>query len=766
MKKINKINAFASLALLASSNVHAQSQNSDQPFQGVIGRTLAESKEWWPEPEKAPKDAPNVVWILIDDVGYGATSTFGGLIKTPTLDSLANNGLRYTNFHTCAISAPTRAALLTGRNSASVHVSGFSHNFMSAGFPGWDGKIPASAGTIAEILRDNGYNTFAVGKYGVTPDDDATDAGPFDRWPTGKGFDRFYGFLGSQTDQYRPDLVEDQVHVKPDGRHLSEQITDKAISYIDRQKKAAPDKPFFLYYAPGAVHAPHQVDKYWSDQYKGKFDKGWDAYRKEVFERQKKLGVIPANAQLPERNPNIKAWDKLTADEKIVYARFMEVYAGYLTYTDYQISRVINHLKEINQLDNTLVFVLIGDNGASKEGSLNGNIDRSIRTSNVPEEENIKYNLDKIGEIGTSAGTQTNYPLGWAQAANTPFKHWKQDANSEGGTHNPLIAFYPKGIKDKGGFRTQYSHVIDILPTTLELVGAKVPQVINGYVQELIEGTSLAYSIEPENKNVPERHTIQYHEMTSSYAIYKDGWKASFPHDRTKRILENEEKWHLYNTREDFNEQNDLAAKYPEKVKELADLFDAEAWKYNVYPLKQAWETTNYNTFNESKKVVLHKGNFFTSFTSPRFTNNSYTITANVEIPAAGAQGVIFSTGGYAGGLSFYLKDKKLVFAYNADGKLEEIVSSKAIPTGKVELKAEVTYTGEATGKGRNKSKAVSIFINGEKVGSKDLGLIGTPRNSVDGLEVGEDRGTAVSTSYKAPFAFTGNLKEVVLDLK
>ena len=374
------------------------------------------------------------------------------MIDTPTFDALANNGLRYTNFHTTAICAPTRSALLTGRNSASVHVSGFSHTVMSAGFPGWDGRVPATAGTIAEILRDNGYNSFAVGKYGVTPDEEATDAGPFDHWPTGKGFDHFFGFLGSQTDQYHPDLVEDQAHVKPDGRHLSDQITDKAIFYIDRQEKVAPGKPFFLYYAPGATHAPHQVDKYWSDLYKGKFDEGWDVYREKVFERQKKLGVIPANAVLPDHNSNIKAWESLSPEEKKLYARFMEVYAGYLTYTDFEIGRLVNHLKEIGQLDNTLIFISIGDNGASKEGTLNGMIDQSLLAKPVSEQKNIEYNLNKIGEIGTPSSTNGNYPLGWAQAADTPFKYWKQDANSEGGTHNPLIVYWPKGIKEKGGF--------------------------------------------------------------------------------------------------------------------------------------------------------------------------------------------------------------------------------------------------------------------------------------------------------------------------
>ena len=524
MRKKSVLKALTSALLFATSarlSVHAQ---AIQPYQGVVGRTLAESKEWWPEPVKAPAGAPNVVWILLDDVGFGAAATFGGLIQTPTFDILANNGLRYTNFHTAAICAPTRAALLTGRNSASVHVSGFSHTVLSAGFPGWDGRIPSSAGTIAEILRENGYNTFAVGKYGVTPDEDATDAGPFDRWPTGKGFDHFFGFLGSQTDQYKPDLVEDQAHARPDGRHFSDQITDKAIGYVDRQKKAAPNKPFFLYYAPAATHAPHQVDKYWSDQYKGKFDKGWDAYREEVFERQKRLGLVPADAKLPDRNPDIKAWDQLSETEKRLYARFMEVYAGYLTYTDFEVGRFINHLKEINQLDNTLVFIMIGDNGASKEGTLNGNIDRPFVGKKLTEEESITYNLSKVGEIGTSAATEGNYPLGWAQAANTPFKYWKQDANSEGGTHNPLIVFYPKGIKDKGGIRTQYSHVIDILPTTLDLVGVKTPDQIKGIKQAAIEGTSLAYSID--DAKAPSRHTLQYYYIFGSRSIYHDGWKA------------------------------------------------------------------------------------------------------------------------------------------------------------------------------------------------------------------------------------------------
>jgi len=569
----------------------------DASYKGVIGKTLAESKEYWPEPVKAPAGAPNVVWILLDDVGFGASSAFGGLIQTPTFDALANNGLRYTNFHTTAICAPTRAALLTGRNSARVHVSGFSHTLMSAGFPGWDGRIPADKGTIAEILRESGYNTFAVGKYGVTPDEDATDAGPFDRWPTGKGFDHFFGFLGSQTDQYNPDLVEDQAHVKPDGRHLTEQITDKAISYISKQQKAAPGKPFFLYYAPGAVHAPHQVAEKWSDLYKGKFDEGWDVYREKVIANQKKLGVIPANAVLPERNPLITEWKKLTPDQKKVYARFMEVYAGYLTYTDSEIGRVVNYLKETNQLDNTLIFVAIGDNGASREGTLQGTISQSIVNQGQSDEQNFQDNLNKIGEIGTAKGLNTNYPLGWAQATNAPFRNWKQDAHSEGGTRNPLIVHYPKVIKEKGGIRNQYSHVTDLLPTTLEVVGIKAPEFIREIKQDKIQGSSLFTSLN--DAKAESLHKIQYYYIFGNRSIYKDGWKAAAAHnpnsyDVKKSLAKKEtigvsnfdnDVWELYNLNEDFNERNNLAKKYPEKLEELKKLFDEQAKENNLYPL-------------------------------------------------------------------------------------------------------------------------------------------------------------------------------------
>ncbi len=584
--------------IISGVGFYTSQAQTNQPYGGVVGKTLAESKEWWPEPVKAPKNAPNVVWILLDDVGYGATSTFGGVIKTPMFDSLAHNGLSYTNFHTAGICAPTRSALLTGRNHHSVHEGGFSHTILSAGFPGYDGRIPSTKGTIAEILRDKGYNTFGVGKYGITPDEEATDAGPFDRWPSGKGFEHYFGFLGSETDQYKPDLFEDNAHVKPDGRHLSDQITDKAISYIARQKKAAPNKPFFLYFAPGATHAPHQVSKEWSDQYTGQFDDGWDEFRQKVFANQQRLGILPANAQLPDRNTNIPAWNSLTDGQKKLYARFMEVYAGYLTYTDYEVGRVVHYLKEINQLDNTIIFLVIGDNGASKEGTIDGVVEakNSPRVNkSLTEQAYLKLNEDAINEIGTPQA-QANYPLGWAQAANTPFKYWKQDANSEGGTRNPLIVFYPKGIKDKGGIRTQYGHVIDLLPTTLEYIGIKTPEVIRGIKQDSIQGTSLVYSFD--EAKAASRHTEQYYYIFGSRSIYKDGWKAETLHrpdyidendflDSTKkRPVQDFSKdvWELYNLNEDFNERIDLAKKYPEKLAVLKALFDENARKYNIYP--------------------------------------------------------------------------------------------------------------------------------------------------------------------------------------
>ncbi len=595
---------FLSLALVTAPFFLSPAlgqQNPDAAWKGKISKSAKDSQPYKVEyVKKAAANSPNIVWIILDDVGYGATSAFGGLIQTPHLDSLANQGLRYTNFHTAGICSPTRSALLTGRNHHSVGMGLFPHFYLSADYPGYNGHILPQKGTIAEVLHENGYSTYQLGKWHLTPDDESTDLGPFLRWPSGKGFDHNYGFLGGATDQYKPDLVEDNQHIKPDGHHLNELLADKAISYVKRQKELAPEKPFFIYYATGAGHAPHQVDKVWSDKYKGKFDEGWDVYREKVIANQKKLGVIPANAQLPPRDPYLKAWKDLPAEEKHLYARFMEVYAGFLEETDHEIGRFINYLKTSGQLENTAVFVMIGDNGGSKEGLEYGVTTKSIRfgADAITRDEYKKFILGEYDKIGTKeVASVANYPLGWAQATNTPFRLWKSDANAEGGTHNPLIVYYPKVVKEKGGIREQYSHLIDLFPTTLELTGVKQPEAIQGIPQDPLHGTSLAFSLN--DKTAATRHTQQYYCIFGNRAIYKDGWKAAAAHHpnslelftykgETKPAIENnpeKEVWELYNLNEDFNELKDLAKKYPEKLKELKDLFDAEAAKYNIYPL-------------------------------------------------------------------------------------------------------------------------------------------------------------------------------------
>lgn len=733
-----------------------------QESKAVLGKSFKETTQWWPERKKAREGAPNVVWILLDDIGYGALSPFGGLVHTPTLDSLANNGLRYTNFHTTAICSPTRAALLTGRNSHSVHMGLFPQT--GGGTPGYDGFMPLEKATIAEILRENGYNTYAVGKWHLVPPSEQTPVGPFTRWPTGRGFDHFYGFLpGGSTDQYYPVTYEDTRKVlPPEGKLLNEQIADKAINYIAEQKSVAPEKPFFLYYAPGAGHEPHQVEKKWIEKYKGKFDGGWDKYRAQVLENQKKLGVIPANAVLPPRNPGVKAWDSLSVDERRLYARFMEVYAGFLESTDYQIGRVINFIKETGQLDNTIIFVSIGDNGASKEGTWVGSAERNY-DPNITDADRLKKNLEKIDLLG-SEYTKPNYPLGWANAANTPFKAWKQDANAEGGTHNPLIVFWPQGIKEKGGIRDQYSHVIDILPTTVDLVKAQVPTVINGYRQEPIEGTSLSFSLN--EAKAPSRHNIQHYEIMGSRSIYKDGWKAEAFHIKGQPF-END-KWELYNINEDFNERFDVSSKYPEKLKELRELFDAQAWKYNVYPIKDGTEGYQSPTlWDDRNKIVLYPGigQIFEG-SAPRLGSRSFSITAEVVLKN-NTEGVILSVGGRSAGYSLYIQNGKLNFAYNNGDNVFVASSAVKLPVGKTELQVEYDYQSTELAPKKSVPGVASIFINGNKVGDVKIDRSLTGSIGVyESIELGRDIITPVTNAYKTPYSFTGELKKAIIDLK
>ncbi|MDR1675411.1 MAG: arylsulfatase [Tannerella sp.] len=767
MKQIsNKNIGLLSSALLFGGT--AMAQHSPTPvFDGKIGKTPTDTQEAFPvRNPQAPEGAPNVVWVLIDDIGYGAVSAFGGLIETPNFDRLASQGLRYTNFHSTAFSAPTRAALLTGRNPHSVHFGFFSE--WSYQTPGYDGYLPFEKATIAEILRENGYNTFAVGKYHLTHPATTSQAGPFNRWPTGRGFDHYFGYIpnSGMDDSWHPTLYRDTQREPddPQGRIATELFANEAIRFIADQKTAAPDKPFFLYFAPGATHCPHQASKEWIDKYKGKFDFGWDKYREIVLKNQIELGVVPAGTQLAPQNPGVKPWDELSADEKKVFARQMEVYAAFAAQTDYEVGRIVDFIEQIGQLDNTLIVLAIGDNGAEGSGREGGRfLSHDFET---PREQVVAAEVKQLDLLG-SEYSFAHYPEGWAAATNTPFRFYKGYPDYEGGTHNPLVLFYPKKIKEQGGIRHQYSYISDILPTTVELVGARIPTVINGYPQEPVEGVSLAYSIAPENKNLPERHSVQYHEMTGSYAIYKDGWKASFPNNRYgyRSRGTDEAKYHLYNLREDFNEINDLADRYPEKVRELAELFEAEAWKYNVFPLKDQWVNTHQFIFDGRKHLELYLGDrSYAEVLGFQFVNTSYAITAEAEIPRAGAEGVLLSLGDASAGISFYVKNKRLTFVYNTAGKQIEVQSAKAVPSGRVILRAEVSSTGDE--KEIRKNKTVTLSVNGEKAVTRELGAQLPILNPLPWIviQAGRNFGTPVSTAYESPFTFTGKLEKVTID--
>jgi len=760
MKSRKNIKLLASAILLGGgATQQAVAQHEPlQPFKGKIGRTLDESTQSWPEKVKAPKGAPNVVWILLDDVGFGASSAFGGLVETPNFEALANDGLRFTNFHTTGISSPTRAALLTGRNHHKVAMG--HHAELQIGAPGYTGEIPLEAGTIAEIFRENGYNTFALGKWhGIQPQQQSLN-GPFNRWPTSRGFDHFYGFYGGSTDQWHPQLIDgiNEVDIEPNTKHLNELLADKAISYIANQQSTDSEKPFFVYYATGATHAPHHVGKEWSDKYKGKFDKGWDAYRQEVFNRQTARGFLQKGTVLPPRQAGVKAWDSLSVNEKKVFSRFMENYAGYLSYTDHEVGRVIEYLKENNLYDNTAIFLIIGDNGGSKEGTYTGTV--GLGQSEKALGSDIDFLLSQYDNIGTEK-SNPNYPLGWSQACNTPFRYWKSDANSEGGTHNPLIVHWPNGIKEKGGIRTQYSHVSDVLPTTVELAGLTVPEVINGYPQMPIQGTSFAYALN--DAKAPTRKSIQYYELHGGRSIYKDGWKASVYHPRnifgeaaggdinfSPRPF-SQDKWELYNLNEDWNEINDVATKYPEKLKELQDLFDSEAKKNNVYPLHSYSEGLAAPVI-KPKTVILGGTD---QKIEVKIGKGAVTITANIETKTTKDDGVIFADGGLIGGSSLFIKGGKLQYVLNDGLKEKYLISNKAVQVGKNTIKIEYPD-----------NKTVVLTLNGQKVAEATITARGKylAAFSGEGVSVGKDSNSPVTKSYPWPFPFKGKVTGIVID--
>jgi len=744
----------------------------EQPFGGKIGRTTTDSVKDFPKEVHAPKGAPNILLILTDDVGFGASSTFGGPIPTVTMDRLAKEGLRYTQFHTTALCSPTRAALLSGRN----HHSAATGVIMEAGtgFPGYNTLMPKSAGTFAEILKQNGWNTSWYGKNHNVPDWQSSQAGPFDLWPTGLGFEYFYGFIGGDTNQWSPAIFEGTKPIEPphDAKNyfFDKDMADHTIAWLRMQHAVAPDKPFLAYYATGTAHAPHHAPPDWIARFKGKFDQGWDTVREETLARQKQLGIVPANAKLTERSPGIPAWDSLDADHKKVAAHMMEVYAAALAHADYQMGRILDAVAQEGELDNTLVIYIQGDNGASAEGGPQGLLNEMTFFNAI--QEDFKEVLRRMNELG-GPNTFNHYPIGWAHAMDTPFQWTKQIASHWGGTRNGLVISWPARIKDKGGIRTQFHHVIDIMPTILDAAGVPTPTSINGVAQKPIEGVSMAYTFD--DAKAPSKRNTQYFEMLGNRAIYDDGWVAAttpptppWSSSGSQTPVE-EYTWELYNVTEDFSEANDLAAKEPRKLQELQELFWGEARKYDVLPL----DNSKVERLDVSNRPSLTTGrDEFTYYpglvripegAAPDLKNKSYRIKAEVEIPAGGAEGMLITHGGRFSGHALYLLEGKPVYHYNLAGVAHyDIAAKEALAQGKHTVMFDFKYDGGGLGKGG----AGTLLVDGKKVGEGRIERTLPFRLSLDEtLDCGEDTGTPVVEDYHVPFKFTGTLEKVVIDL-
>jgi len=717
---------------------------------------------------KAPKGAPNVVVVLIDDMGFGATSTFGGPISMPVFDQMAAEGIRYNRFHTTALCSPTRTALLTGYNHHSNNAGSIMETATS--YPGNNGIRPQSITPMAEVLRQNGYSTAAFGKYHETPPWEISISGSLDRWPTHSGFDKFYGFIGGETNQWSP-LVYDGVAIVETPRdpsyHFTTDMTNNAISWVRFQQALSPDKPFFIYYAPGATHAPHHVSKEWSDKYKGKFDKGWDKIREETLERQKQMGLIPKDTKLAPKPADIKDWDKLTADEKKIFARQMEVYAGFAEQTDYEIGRLEAAIKDMGELDNTVFIYIAGDNGASAEGQMNGMYNEMSYFNAVPE--TVQEMLKHYDEWG-GPNTYPHFAAGWAVAMDAPFAWTKQVASNFGGTRNGMVIRWPNGIKAKGETRTQFAHVIDIAPTVFEVCKVPAPKMVNGVEQQPIEGKSLVYSFD--DANAKEKHTVQYFEIFGNRGIYADGWFAGTVHRAPwqftpKNKLQDDE-WELYNTVGDFSLANNLASQNSAKLKEMEDLFMKEGEKYHVLPIDdRTLERTNAKLvgrptlMGERNSLTLAEGMVGMGvdiFIDTR--NTSYTITSDVDVKS-NANGVMVCQGGKFGGFSFYIKNGKPAFTYNFLGLQSfDIISSKALPPGKHTLLFGFKYDGGGKGKGGTGT----ISIDGTKVAEGRIDKTQPGIFSVDDLaDAGTDDGTWV-TNYGASARFSGHLNKVTVE--
>ncbi|WP_416066519.1 arylsulfatase [Rhizobium sp. ZK1] len=750
--------------------------NPPAPFGGEIGLSARDSKPYWPPQVVPPKGAPNILLIITDDAGYGVAGTFGGVIPTPALDRVAQAGLRYTQFHSTALCSPTRAALITGRNHHSVGYGVVSEQ--ATGYPGYDSIIGIDNATVAEILKQNGYATSWFGKEHNTPTFQYSSAGPFDQWPSGMGFDYFYGFMGGDTNQWQPYLFEDHTQIFPwvgnPKYNLITDEADKAIDHIRQLDAAAPDKPFFVYYAPGATHAPHHPTPEWIDKFKGKFDMGWNAMRDQIFANQKRLGVIPQNAQLTAWPDDLPKWDSLDADSKRLFARQAEVFAAYVAYSDNEIGRVIQAVDDLGKLDNTLVIYIEGDNGTSAEGSTLGTPSEllSIQGINVPVADQLKF-YDAWG----SDRTYPHMSVAWSWAFDTPFKWTKQVASHFGGTRQGMAMAWPARIKDAGGIRTQFHHVIDIVPTILEATRIPAPAMVNGVAQKPIEGVSMAYSWDKANANAPSTRHTQYFEMFGNRAIYHDGWIASTTPPAAPWLLGlgkmpdvvNGYKWELYNLGDDYSQANDLAASNPGKLREMQDMFLMEAAKYNVFPLDndllvrtmtpRPSTTAGRTTFTYTGAIAgLPTGN------APSIVNKSYTITADIEIPKSGADGMLVTEGGRFGGYGLYVLKDKPVFVYNLLG-LDRFrwEGPDALKPGK----HTIVFDFKSDGPGMGKGGTGVLTVDGNQVATRQVPhTIPFLMPWDETFDVGSDTRTPVEDKdYQAPFAFTGTIDKLTVQL-
>ena len=737
-------------------------------FQGKIGQSYKNSvPDWKPAlPVTAPQGAPNVLLVVLDDVGFGHLGCYGGPIRTPNLDKLAAGGLRYRNFHTTALCSPSRGALLTGRNHHSIGLSAITEG--ATGYPSNYGAIPKSAATIAEILKQNGYNTMAQGKWHLAPYTAYTAAGPFDRWPLGMGFEKYYGFLGGETDQWAPLLVRDNHFIDTPARpgyHLTEDLADRAIADIRDQQQANTGRPFFTYLALGAAHAPLHAPREFIARYRGQFDQGWDRVRQETFERQRKLGVIPADSVLPPSSPGVQKWSDLTDDQKKVYCRLQEVFAGFVEHADHHLGRVLASLDDLGIRDNTLVLV-VSDNGASQEGLANGTLNTDRYRNYFPD--TVPEMLNKLDEAG-GPSTDPHYPMGWALAGNSPLKRWKQDTHA-GANTDPFIVSWPARIKDGGAIRDQYHHLVDVVPTILEAGGLPAPSSVNGVPQMPLHGVSMAYSFT--EAKAPTRKKVQYYEMLGSRAIWAGGWKAVAWHE--KGAPWESDKWELYHSDADFTESNDLAARYPAKLAELVSLWQSEAEKYGVLPLddrryERAADPTRPVAGLPKNRYVFYPGtSILHPLAAPQVMGREHTVTAQVEIPADGAQGVLACSGGEFGGWTLFLKDNRFHYAHNYLKLSEAKISSPdPIPPGRHTLAIHFKPVEKHQKPDYSVSDA-TLWVDGVKVAEgKGIRMAGQYSAMTGfGLLIGRNSGTPVSRDYKAPFPFTGKLDKVTIEMK